>query len=214
MNGSFVTGTDTNVGKTVLSALLVAALDGMYWKPVQTGAVEGTDSEAVRRWAGVPEERLLPERYHFDPPVSPHLAARQAGVRITLDSFEIPDARAASPWIVEGAGGVMVPLNECDLMHDLMRRLGFPVVVAARTALGTINHTLLTLAALREAHLNIRGVVLIGDENAENRGAIEHYGDVRIIGTIPMLRRIHRAALLDVFEKHFDRRAFQPDFKK
>ncbi len=82
----------------------------------------------------------------------------------------------------------MVPLNERDLMRDLMRRLGLPVVVAARTALGTINHTLLTLAALREAHLNIRGVVLIGEENAENRRAIEQYGNVRVIGHIPMLR--------------------------
>ena len=163
MNGFFVTGTDTGVGKTVLSALLVAALDAVYWKPVQTGAVEGTDRESVRAWAASPEEQLLPERYCFDPPVSPHLAAREAGVRIALDSFEFPEARANRTWIVEGAGGVMVPLNERDLMRDLMRRLGLPVVVAARTALGTINHTLLTLAALRDAHLSIRGVVLIGD---------------------------------------------------
>lgn len=215
MNGFFVTGTDTNVGKTVLSALMVAALDAVYWKPVQTGAVEGTDRESVRAWAAaVPEERLFPERYRFDPPVSPHLAAREAGVRIALDAFEIPDAWAARPWIVEGAGGVMVPLNERDLMRDLMRRLGLPVVVAARTALGTINHTLLTLAALREAHLNIRGVVLIGEENAENLRAIEQYGNVRVIGHIPMLRQIHRAALLDVFGKHFDREAFQSHFDK
>lgn len=208
MNAYFVTGTDTNVGKTVLSALLVAALDGVYWKPVQTGAVEGTDRDAVRNWAGAPEERLLPERYRFDPPVSPHLAARQASVRLSLESFEIPYTPAGMPLIVEGAGGVLVPLNERDLMRDLMRRLGFPVVIAARTALGTINHTLLTLAALRDAHLNIRGVVLIGEENAENRRAIEHYGNVGVIGHIPVLRQIHRAALLDVFEKSFDRQAF------
>ena len=208
MNGSFVTGTDTHVGKTVLSALLVAALNGMYWKPVQTGTAEGTDRDSVRAWAGVPEERTWPERYQFDPPVSPHLAARLAGVRIALDAFEIPEAPAGLPWIVEGAGGVMVPLNERDLMRDLMRQLGLPVVVAARTALGTINHTLLTLGALREAGLQVRGVVLIGEENAENRHAIEHYGDVRVIGDIPMLERIGRAALLDVFEKRFDRAAF------
>ncbi|MBZ5661278.1 MAG: dethiobiotin synthase [Acidobacteriia bacterium] len=208
MIGSFITGTDTHVGKTVLSALLVAALDGMYWKPVQTGTSEGMDRESVRAWAGVPQERTWPERYHFDPPVSPHLASRLAEVRIALDAFEFPDAPAGLPWIVEGAGGVMVPLNERDLMRDLMRRLGLPVVVAARTALGTINHTLLTLAALREAHLHVRGVVLIGEENAENRRAIEHYGDIRVIGQIPMIERIHRAALLEVFEKRFDREAF------
>jgi dethiobiotin synthetase len=209
MNGFFVTGTDTGVGKTVLSALLVAALDAVYWKPVQTGVTEGTDRESVRLWAEPPEERLLPERYCFDPPVSPHLAAREAGVRIDLDSFKFPAAPADRTWIVEGAGGVMAPLNERDLMLDLMRHVGLPIVVAARTGLGTINHTLLTLAALREAHLQIRGVVLIGAENLENRRAIEHYGDIRVIGHIPVLERIHRAALLDVFSTNFDRAAFQ-----
>ena len=103
----------------------------------------------------------------------------------------------------------LVPLNERDLMVDLMRRLDLPVVVASRTALGTINHTLLTLAALRKAELEIRGVVLIGDENEENRRAIEHYGDVRIIGHIPIFKSIHREALLNVFADNFDRSAFQ-----
>jgi dethiobiotin synthetase len=209
MNGYFVTGTDTNVGKTVLSALLVAALDAVYWKPVQTGATEGTDRESVRAWSEATEDRLPLERFRFDPPVSPHLASREAGIPIALDAFHLPEAPAGRKWIVEGAGGVMVPLNERDLMRDLMRRIGFRVIVAARTSLGTINHTLLTLAALREALLPICGVALIGDENLENRRAIEHYGDVRVIGHIPLLESINRTALLDVYQKHFDRRAFQ-----
>lgn len=208
MNGYFVTGTDTNVGKTVLSALLVAALNGAYWKPVQTGSAEGTDRESVRLWAGVPEDRLFPDRYSFAPPVSPHLAAREAGVRIVLESFQLPETPAGVPIIAEGAGGAMSPINECDVMLDLMRRLGLPVIVAARTALGTINHTLLTLAALRKARLHICGVVMIGEEHLENRAAIEHYGEVDVIGHIPFLERIHRAALLDVFHKYFDREAF------
>ncbi len=209
MKGFFITGTDTNVGKTVLSALLVTALDAVYWKPVQTGATEGTDRATVRELAGVEEERLLPETYLFDPPVSPHQAAREAGVRIALDSIEFPAAPAERTWIVEGAGGVLVPLNERDTIRDLMRHLGLPVVIASRTALGTINHTLLTLEALRQAHLKIYGVVLIGRENIENRRAIEHYGKVRVIGRIPMLEKIHRAALLDVFKTYFDRALFQ-----
>jgi len=208
MSGYFVTGTDTNVGKTVLSALLVAALDAVYWKPVQTGASEGTDRESVRAWAEVSEDRLPLERYRFDPPVSPHLASRGAGIRIALEDFELPDAPADRKWIVEGAGGAMVPLNDGDLMLDLMRQIGFPVIIAARTALGTINHTLLTLAALRNARLPVHGVVLIGDENIENRRAVKHYGSARIIGHIPVLARINRAALLDVYEKHFDHQAF------
>jgi dethiobiotin synthase len=208
MNGYFVTGTDTDVGKTVLSALLVAALDAVYWKPVQTGAAEGTDRESVRAWAEVLEEQLPPERYRFDPPVSPHLAAREAGFRIDLDAFEFPAAPPGRKWIVEGAGGVMVPLNDRDLMLDLMRWIGFPVLVAARTTLGTINHTLLTLAALRDAKLPVCGVALVGEENIENRGAIEHYGNVCVVGRIPILKQIHRTALLDVYEKHFDHATF------
>jgi dethiobiotin synthase len=209
MKGFFVTGTDTTVGKTVLSALLVAALDGIYWKPVQTGAIEGTDRNSVRLWAACPEERLLQERYKFDPPVSPHLAAREAGVRIALEAFDLPAATDGHPLIVEGAGGAMVPLNENDLMLDLMLRFGLPVVVAARTALGTINHTLLTLAAVRAAHVCVHGVVMIGKENIENRRAIEHYGKVPVIGHIPVLRQISREALLEVFAKNFDGQAFQ-----
>jgi dethiobiotin synthetase len=209
MKGFFVTGTDTGVGKTVLSALLVAALDGIYWKPVQTGASEGTDRNAVRLWAACPEERLLLERYYFDRPVSPHLAAREGGIRIALEAFELPAPAPTHPLIVEGAGGVMVPLNENDLMLDLMLRFGLPVVVAARTTLGTINHTLLTLAALRGARLGVHGVVMIGKKNIENRRAIEHYGKVCVVGHIPVLRQISRSALLEVFEKSFDRQAFQ-----
>jgi dethiobiotin synthetase len=209
MTGFFVTGTDTNVGKTVLSALLVSALNAVYWKPVQTGASEGTDRESVRLWAEVAEEQLPLERYRFYPPISPHLASREGGFQIALDDFEFPEAPADRRWIVEGAGGVMVPLNERDLMRDLMQRIGFPVIVAARTALGTINHTLLTLAALREVQLPICGVALVGNENIDNRRAIEHYGNVRVIGHIPILKKIDRAALLEVYEKHFEHRAFQ-----
>ena len=209
MKGFFVTGTDTGVGKTVLSALLTAALDAIYWKPVQTGSIEGTDRETVQRLAEIPDERIAPECYVFAPPVSPHLAARLAGVRIELDRIRPPLAVAARSWIVEGAGGALVPLNERDMMTDLMRHLALPVVVASRTALGAINHTLLTLAALRQAGLDVRGVVLIGDENAENRRAIEHFGRAPVFGWIPRLENLSRATLLDVFRRHFDARAFE-----
>lgn len=209
MTGYFVTGTDTNVGKTVLSALLVAALNAVYWKPVQTGTSEGSDREAVRRWSQAADERLPPERFRFTPPVSPHLAAREAGLQIKLSDFSFPDAPAGHRWIVEGAGGVLVPINEREVMRDLIARIGFPAIVAARTSLGTINHTLLTLAALRDANLPICGVALIGEENVENRRAIEHYGNVRVVGRIPVLERIDRTALLDVYEKHFVPQAFE-----
>jgi dethiobiotin synthetase len=211
MRGFFITGTDTGIGKTALSALLVAALDANYWKPIQTGSIEGTDRETVRRIAEVPEERLAHEAYCFEPPVSPHLAAREAGVRIRLDTLVWPPAvspeAAAHAWIVEGAGGALVPVNESETMIDLMRRIAMPVLVAARSTLGTINHTLLTLAALRDARLDVRGVVFIGDAHEENRRAIEHYGETRVIGRIPWTQPLNRVTLLDAFARHFDRTA-------
>jgi dethiobiotin synthetase len=210
MKGFFVTGTDTGVGKTALSALLVAALDAFYWKPIQTGSIEGTDRETVRRLAEVSDERLLPEAYCFEPPVSPHLAAREVGVRIRLDTLAWPPAEArdvARTWIVEGAGGVLVPVNESETMIDLMRRVDLPVLVAARSTLGTINHTLLTLAALRAARREVRGVVFVGDAHEENRRAIGHYGNTRLLGRIPFTQPLNRATLLDAYARWFDRAA-------
>ena len=146
----FITGTDTGIGKTVVSALLCVALDAIYWKPIQTGTREGTDTETVMQLAQLPRHRTLPESYRFKPPVSPHLAAKWAGVRIELRKIRMP-APVQGSLIAEGAGGVLVPLNRTQLMTDLMRHLNLPVVLVARTSLGTINHTLLSLAALRAA---------------------------------------------------------------
>ena len=203
----FVTGTDTNVGKTVLSALLVAALGGTYWKPIQTGSREGTDRQQVMRWADILEARTIPECYCFEPPVSPHLAAERAGMRIDLAQIRTPNV-ATSRLTIEGAGGVMVPINERETMIDLMRHIGAPAVIASRTALGTINHTVLTVQALRGAGIEMKGVAMIGEENAENERAIAHYGDVPIIGRIPMLNCICYRTLVQTFEAEFDREAF------
>lgn len=205
----FVTGTDTGVGKTVVAALLCAALDAIYWKPIQTGTREGTDRATVMRIAKLPRSRTAPEVYRFAPPVSPHLAARRAGVHIDLGKIQRPRVDARENLIAEGAGGALVPINDTELMTHLMGHLGLPVVLVTRTTLGTINHTLLSLAALRDAHLDIRGVVMSGEPNIENRKAIEHYGHVKVLGVLPRMRRIDRRALLEAFQKHFDARAFQ-----
>ena len=202
----FVTGTDTGVGKTLLSALLVAALGRKYWKPIQTGACEGTDRQSVIRWAAIRADDAYPETYLFDRPVSPHLAAKQQGTSIDVQRIQRPTS--VDPLVIEGAGGVFVPINERAFMLDLMRQLGAPVVVASRTALGTINHTLLTVSAIRDAKLSLRGVVMIGRENEENRRAIERYGDVPVIGWIPWLDKIDRDILRSVFENRFDQTAF------
>ncbi|MGH9439767.1 MAG: dethiobiotin synthase, partial [Terriglobia bacterium] len=188
---------------------LAAALDAIYWKPIQSGASEGTDREAVMRMAGIPERRTRAECYCFDPPVSPHLAAREAGVRIELCRIQHPRDVKDAPLIVEGAGGVLAPLNERETILDLIRHLGLPVVVAARTSLGTINHTLLTLAALCQAGAEVRGVVMLGKENLENRRAIEHYGNVPVIGHVPWLAAVSRDALLEAFETRFEPSRFR-----
>ena len=203
----FVTGTDTNVGKTLLSALLVAALDAIYWKPIQTGATEGTDRQSVIRLAEIPEAQTIPESYCFDPPVSPHLAAEASGVRIDLVRIHAPENLSRS-IIAEGAGGILVPINDSELMLDLAGRLGFPVLIAARSALGTINHTLLTLRALSCAKMPVKGVVMIGNRNRENERSIEHFGAVPVIGTIPWLDKINRQELLAVFRSNFDPKYF------
>jgi dethiobiotin synthetase len=204
----FVTGTDTGVGKTVVSALLCAALDAMYWKPIQTGSQEGTDRNTVLRLAKLLPYQTIPEAYSFRSPVSPHLAAERSRVLINLRRIRLPRTESAPRLVVEGAGGVLVPVNETQLMTDLIKELDLPVVLVARSSLGTINHTLLSLAALRARALEIAGVVMVGDPNRDNRKAIENYGRVKVVGTVPRLTRIDRGALLGVFQKYFDRGTF------
>jgi len=204
----FITGTDTGVGKTVVSALLCVGLDATYWKPIQTGTREGTDTKTVMQLAQLPRHRTLPETYRFAPPVSPHLAAKWAGVRIELRKIKIPTP-VHSSLIAEGAGGAFVPINRTQLMTDLMRHLNLPVVLVARTSLGTINHTLLSLAALRAARLDIRAVVMVGKPNRDNKAAIERYGQIPVAGTVPFLKTINRTALSAVFHRTFDHRMFR-----
>ena len=181
MRGLFVTGTDTGVGKTVLSAaLLLRFPEARYWKPIQTGPDD--DTAEVRKLSGGQAFDLgirLPD------PVSPHLAAQRAHTHIRLESLLASRGSDGQAWIVEGAGGVLVPVNAAQTMADLMVLLGLPVIVAARTTLGTINHTMLTLEALRARSLNVAGVVMIGDADADNRAAIEHYGCVPMVAGMP-----------------------------
>jgi len=203
----FVTGTDTGIGKTLLSSLLVAALNRKYWKPIQSGACEGTDRETVMKWAGVAADRTFPESYIFEFPVSPHFAAEREGKSVELSRIRRPASSDA--LIIEGAGGLLVPLNDEALMLDLIRELRAPVVVAARTTLGTINHTLLTVMAIRHAKVDLHGVVMIGKDHPENRRAIERYGNVPIVGWIPWLETIDRQTLIATFRQQFDTRAFE-----
>ncbi len=198
----FVTGTDTGVGKTLVAAVLMAGLGGTYWKPVQSGTVDGTDTGWVRRHTGLASSHFLPETYCFKAPLSPHAAARLESVNIRADAFRLP-ALTVPPLIVEGAGGVMAPLGEGLLMVDLIRWLGLPVLLVARTTLGTISHTLLSLDKLRAEKIPILGVVMNGPANPSNRRAIETYGHVEVLAQIAPMRRTGPRALRQTFERLF-----------
>lgn len=183
MRGVFVTGTDTGIGKTLVSAWLTHHWRAEYWKPVQTGAAEDSDSATIAALA--PAARVHPPAYVFQAPLSPHAAARLENASITLDGLKLPTTEG--PLVVEGAGGILVPLNDRALTVDWVEHLGLPVVVVARSGLGTINHTLLTLEALNRRHIPILGVVMNGPPNPGNRAAIEQFGDTRVLAEIPPL---------------------------
>lgn len=177
-----VTGTDTDIGKTVFSAGLTAALQASYWKPVQSGLEGPTDSDTVARLSGRP---VLPEAYRLRLPASPHLSAAHEGVEIDPARLTLPDV--PGPLVVEGTGGLMVPLTRRTLFLDIIAGWGAPVILAARTALGTINHTLLSLEALRARRVRVAGVVFLGEEVADTRSVICEIGRVATLGRLPRL---------------------------
>jgi dethiobiotin synthase len=201
MNGIFVTGTDTGIGKTIVSAALVCAWrekeNVCYWKPIQTGIEEDNDTETVRKLANCRSEEIFDKGFRLEKPLSPHLSARLAKTEITIEKVLQFLEKDEKFRIVEGAGGVLVPLNENELMIDLIKTLGLPVLIAARSGLGTINHTLLTIEALRKRDLEIFGVIMNGERNEENRKAIEHFGRVRVLAQMPKFEKLHFETLSD-----------------
>jgi dethiobiotin synthetase len=197
-----VTGTDTGIGKTVFSAALAGALDGFYWKPIQAGLDEETDSQTVMKLSGLAAERVLDEAYRLRTPASPHLAAEIDGVTIEHQNLEI--AEKARPLVVEGAGGLMVPLTRSVTYIDLMARWRVPVVLCARTTLGTINHSLLSIEALRARGVAILGIAFIGEANVESERIIIEMGKVRRLGRLPHLAPLTRDTLREAFADAFD----------
>ena len=194
MAAVIVAGTDTGIGKTVFSAGLTRALGATYWKPVQAGLEEETDSEIVARLSGRP---VLAEAYRLRLPASPHLAAEREGVEIDPARLVLPSVDG--PLVVEGAGGLMVPLTRRLLYLQVIAGWGAPVVLCCRTALGTINHSLLSLVALRAAGCRVAGVAFIGEERADSRQMICEIGAVRDLGRLPVLERVTAGALEAAF---------------
>ena len=205
MSSFIVTGTDTGIGKTVFSSALAGALGAHYWKPVQSGLEEDSDSETVRRLSGLPAHKILPEAYRLQAPLSPHRAAELEDIEIRRDAFEMPNA---DPLVIEGAGGLMVPLRRDWLIIDLFADLQLPVILCARTALGTINHSLLSIEALRLRDIPIVGMAFIGEANADSENTICAMGGVRRLGRLPRLAHLDRESLARAFHDNFDMAEF------
>ena len=192
-----VTGTDTGIGKTVFSAGLAQATGTPYWKPIQSGLDEETDSEVVARLAGVP---IRPEAYRLVTPASPHIAAEIDGVNIDLETLTPPHG----DLIVEGAGGALVPVARTTLYADLFAKWQVPVIVCARTALGTINHSLLTIEALRARGVPIHGLAFLGDAVEDSEAIIAEISGVRRLGRLPIIDPLNSETLADAFAANFD----------
>ncbi|MEO5759832.1 MAG: dethiobiotin synthase [Mesorhizobium sp.] len=200
--GIVITGTDTGIGKTVFSAGLAGLLDGFYWKPVQSGLDEETDSEVVERLAGLPPGRVLPEAYRLNSPLSPHRSAELDGVAIEAAKLSPP--AVPGPLVIEGAGGLLVPLNRQTKFIDIFQQWQLPVVLCARTELGTINHTLLSIEALRARSIPLIGIAFIGDEAADSQRTITEFGDVPQLGRLPRLDPLTPKTLRDAMIANFD----------
>ncbi len=196
-----ITGTDTEIGKTVFSAALMQALDGSYWKPFQSGIVDGVDTNIVRKLSGLSEERFFPEGYVFTESLSPHRAAELDDVAVDLKSLKIPQSDRA--LIIEAAGGLMVPLTRKNLQINLFKRWDIPLILCARTGLGTINHTLLSLEAIWARRIKLHGIVFIGEKNWDNMATITEFSGVKILGHLPRLDKLNSETLKQAFEDNF-----------
>ncbi|OAF19835.1 dethiobiotin synthase [Bradyrhizobium neotropicale] len=202
-----VTGTGTGVGKTVFSAGLAHLIEASYWKPIQAGLEEATDTELVTRLGNLSADRVMPELYRLRTPAAPLHSAELDGIRIDADSLNVP-AAGERPLIIEGAGGLMVPLTSTTLYIDIFQRWQLPVVLCASTELGTINHSLLSIEALRKRQIRILGIAFIGRRNPESESAICDIGRVRWLGRLPWIEPLTADALHCVFKNSFVRNDF------
>lgn len=196
-----IAGTDTGVGKTIFSAALAQALDAYYWKPVQSGLDGETDSQTVARLSGLPPAHILPEAWRLRTPVSPHLSALIDGVEIDPDRLAPP--QCDRPLVIEPAGGIMTPLTIRVPTIDVLARWRIPVVLVARTSLGTINHSLLSIEALRRRDILVLGVAFVGDANEETQRTIAIMGQSCDLGRLPFIAPLTRDALRMAFNTAF-----------
>lgn len=194
MKQFFITGTDTGVGKTIVSAIVTQLLNGCYWKPIQSGLAEDEhDRITVRNLTDLPEQHFFSSIYELQASLSPHHAAELEKIDIDIQQCNHPPFERA--LIVEGAGGVFVPVNDKACMLDLMKHLNFPVILVARGTLGTINHTLLTINALRQHQIPVHGIVFNGELYPANQKTIEQWSGLKTLFHVPYFDCLEKSTL-------------------
>ena len=177
----FITGISTDVGKTIASSIITEALEADYWKPIQAGDLEDSDSHKIKRYVSNTTTKIHPNSYQLQTPASPHSAAEIDGIRIDIKNIIEPNT--TNHLVIEGAGGVFVPLNATDFVIDLIQK-DYKVIVVSRHYLGSINHTLLTIEALQNRKINVAGIIFNGNENTPSEKIILNKTGIKYIGRI------------------------------
>ncbi|MEB0248845.1 MULTISPECIES: dethiobiotin synthase [unclassified Mucilaginibacter] len=189
----FVTGIGTDIGKTLISAILVEKLKCDYWKPVQAGELDNSDTMKVQRLISNDQSVFHPEAYRLTQPYSPHKSAALDGVTIEEQTIIAP--KTGIQLLIEGAGGLMVPLNDHCLVIDLVKQLGAEVILVSQNYLGSINHTLLSIEALKQRCIPLKGIIFNGDENTSTEDYITTYTQVAHLGRIPKLDAVNKETI-------------------
>lgn len=194
MSSLVIVAIGTDVGKTVVSAILTKALDAIYWKPVQAGDLDNSDSKKIQGWLG--KDVVIAEKFRLKTPASPHHAANIDGLEIRLEDLNIPETD--KNLVIETAGGVMVPLNNEGLLYvDIINNWNLPVVLVSRHYLGSINHTLLTVEALKNRGIKIKGLIFIGEENKSTEEIIEKNTQLKVLHRIPIVETISQEFIVE-----------------
>jgi dethiobiotin synthetase len=186
-----VAGIGTEIGKTFISALITEALEADYWKPIQAGSP--ADSDYIRQHISNPRTVCHPEGYRLENPMSPHAAAEIEGINIDLDKLQVP--QTTNHLVIELAGGLMVPLNSSHLNTDLISLWDLPVILVSRNYLGSINHTLLSIAAIRQLRVNVAGIIFNGEPNVASEDFILRYSALRCIARVPQQSVINKEVI-------------------
>jgi dethiobiotin synthetase len=196
MKKYFVTGIGTEIGKTITSAILVEYLKADYWKPIQSGDLDHSDTNKVQNLVSNTQTKFHPESYRLTQPFSPHYSAQLDDVTISLDEINIPET--ANNLIIEGAGGLMVPLNQEDLIIDLIKKLDVEVILVSKNYLGSINHTLLSIEALNSRNVPIKGIIFNGESTPASEDIILKRSGLNVIGRILNLENVSKETVLEL----------------